>query len=81
MRNLIRAALLASILGHLWIEATPAAFATETRKGCRRGDGVRIQDLDMSPDPLLQGQRVREWKLRIRLEGRREGGARARDES
>jgi hypothetical protein len=39
--------------------------------GCRRGDRLAIQDLDMSPDPIVQGQRVRNWIVRLRLEGDR----------
>ena len=39
---------------------------------CRRGDRLSIQDLDMSPDPVLEGQRVRTWKVRIRFDGKRE---------
>jgi len=74
MGSWIKAALLAGILGNLFIDAAPAAFAADpgSGKGCRRGEGIRIQDMDMSPDPVVEGQRVRDWKLRIRLEGRRE---------
>jgi hypothetical protein len=39
--------------------------------GCRRGDRLTIQDLDMSPDPVVQGQRVRNWIVKIRLDGDR----------
>jgi hypothetical protein len=42
------------------------------RRGCRRSDRIKIQDLDVSPDPLVEGQRIRAWKVRIRLEGNRE---------
>lgn len=42
------------------------------RRGCRRSDRIRIQDLDISPDPLVEGQRIRAWKVRIRLEGKQE---------
>jgi hypothetical protein len=42
------------------------------RNGCRRADRVAIEDLDISPDPLIEGQRIRAWKIRIRLEGNRE---------
>jgi hypothetical protein len=42
------------------------------RNACRRGDRVAIQDLDVAPDPLIEGQRIRAWKVRIKLEGNRE---------
>jgi hypothetical protein len=51
-------------------EAKAADFG---RSGsCRRGDRLSIQDLDMSPDPVIEGQRIRAWKVRIRFDGRRE---------
>jgi|GEM_PF-502743 hypothetical protein len=40
--------------------------------GCRRGDRLFIQDLDMSPDPVIQGQRVRNWIVKIRFDGDRQ---------
>ncbi len=42
------------------------------RFGCRRGDRIEIQDLDLSPDPVMEGQRIRAWKVRIRFDGKRE---------
>jgi len=42
------------------------------RFGCRRGDRIQIQDLDLSPDPIMEGQRIRAWKVRIRFDGSRE---------
>ncbi len=39
---------------------------------CRRGDRISIQDLDVTPDPLIDGQRIRSWKARIKLDGNRE---------
>jgi hypothetical protein len=42
------------------------------RFGCRRGDRIEIQDLDMSPDPIMEGQRIRAWKVRINFAGARE---------
>jgi hypothetical protein len=49
-------------------------MAADWRRGdhCRRGDRLQIQDLDMSPDPIVEGQRVRVWKVRMGFEGRRE---------
>ncbi len=42
------------------------------RNSCRPGDRIGIQDLDMSPDPIFEGQRVRAWKVRLRLNSNRE---------
>jgi hypothetical protein len=42
------------------------------RYGCRRGDRIEIQDLDISPDPIMEGQRIRAWKVRINFAGGRE---------
>lgn len=42
------------------------------RSGCRRGDKIEIQDLDVSPDPIMEGQRIRSWKVRINFAGARE---------
>lgn len=42
------------------------------RFGCRRGDRLEIQDLDVSPDPIMEGQRIRAWKVRVRFDGSRE---------
>jgi hypothetical protein len=51
--------------------ASDASAQPYGRSGCRRGDRLAIQDLDMSPDPIVQGQRVRNWSVRLRLEGDR----------
>ena len=52
------------------VDVTAADFGRGN--SCRRGDRLSIQDLDMSPDPVLEGQRVRTWKVRIRFDGKRE---------
>jgi hypothetical protein len=46
--------------------------ADSGRFGCRRGDRIEIQDLDISPDPIIEGQRIRAWKVRINFAGARE---------
>jgi len=70
----VKAALLTGLLNLLLMNAAPAAWAADGGRGnsCRRGDRVQIQDLDMAPDPVVEGQRIREWKLRIRFDGRRD---------
>jgi hypothetical protein len=49
-----------------------AASAEGRRGGCRRGERLNIQDLDVSPDPIIEGQRIRGWKVRMRLDADRE---------
>jgi hypothetical protein len=64
--------LLAGLIGALLIDLAPSATAAERgRDACRRGDRLHIQDLDMTPDPLIQGQLIRAWRVQIRLEGNR----------
>ena len=72
--NWIKAVLLTGILSNLFLSAAPAAFAAAGGRGdaCRRGDRLHIEDLDMSPDPVVEGQRIRAWKVRIRFDGQRE---------
>ena len=72
MGSWIKAALLTGILSNLFVYVAPNGFAADRRNACRRGDRLHIQDLDMSPDPVVDGQRVREWKVRVRFDGRRE---------
>ena len=31
---------------------------------------LRVADLDMVPDPIAQGERIRAWRVRVRSEGR-----------
>ena len=72
----IKAALLTGLLSSLMVNFTPEATAKDQDRGkggsCRRGDRLHIQDLDISPDPIIEGQRIRAWKARIRFDGRRD---------
>jgi len=72
----IKAAILTGLLSSLMVNFTPNSMAADygrgQGRGCQRGDRLNIQDLDMSPDPLIEGQRVRTWKVRINFEGRRD---------
>jgi hypothetical protein len=36
---------------------------------CGRDHRLYIMDLDMSPDPIGQGERVRAWRVRLRADG------------
>ncbi|MBI4524784.1 MAG: hypothetical protein HY695_13355 [Deltaproteobacteria bacterium] len=46
--------------------------AAESRRGpCRRGDRLTIHDLDMAPDPIIDGQRIRVWRATVRLDSDR----------
>ena len=70
----IKAAFLTALLSTIAMNLTPEATAADRGRGnsCRRGDRLNIQDLDMSPDPVIEGQRVRAWKVRINFAGQRE---------
>ena len=70
----IKAVFLTGLLSTLVINFSPEAMAADWGRGdsCRRGDRLQIQDLDMSPDPVTDGQRIQAWKVRINFEGRRE---------
>ena len=69
----IKAALLAGFLSTLMVSTAPDSTAADRgRGGCQRGERLHIQDLDMSPDPLVEGRRVSAWRVRIQFEGRRE---------
>ena len=72
----LKAMLLTSFFSAFLLQLPPDAGAAERddwrRNGCRRGDRIAIQDLDVAPDPLIEGQRIRAWKVRIKLEGNRD---------
>ena len=70
----VKAALLTGLVNLLFMNMIPSTWAANSGRGnsCHRGDRLQIQDLDMSPDPVVEGQRVREWKVRIRFDGRRD---------
>jgi hypothetical protein len=68
----IKAALLTGLLSAPFVSAPTELGAADRGNACRRGDRVQIQDLDMSPDPMIEGQRMRSWKLRVQFDGKRE---------
>lgn len=72
----IKAAFLTCVLSSLMVNFVPDSMAADWARGqgrgCQRGDRLNIQDLDMSPDPLDEGQRVRTWRVRIDFTGRRD---------
>jgi hypothetical protein len=71
--NLFKGSLVVGFLALMSIGVPFVAEGADSgRFGCRRGDRIEIQDLDMSPDPIMEGQRIRAWKVRIRFDGTRE---------
>ncbi|HEX6769461.1 MAG TPA: hypothetical protein VF208_08930 [Candidatus Binatia bacterium] len=71
----IKAALLTGLLSTFMPHYNADLMAAEWsqgRYGCQRGDRLNIQDLDMSPDPVVEGQRIRAWRVRIDFSGRRD---------
>lgn len=73
--RVLKTALLTALLGLQFLLTGMVADSAAAERGrgaaCRRGDRLTIQDLDVSPDPLMEGQRIRAWRVRIRLEGNR----------
>jgi hypothetical protein len=49
-----------------------ASGAERRRDNCNRKDRVRIEELNMSPDPVVEGQRVRGWKVTLQFDGGRD---------
>jgi hypothetical protein len=70
--RIFKTTLLWGALGAMLITGGANVSAAERGRGCRGGDRIRIQDLDVAPDPLIEGQRIRSWKVQLRLEGNRE---------
>ena len=71
--NLFKASLVVALLALLSIVVPSISEGADYgRYGCRRGDRIEIQDLDIAPDPIIEGQRIRAWKVRIRFDGPRE---------
>lgn len=72
----IKAAFLTGLLSSLMVNYTPDSMAADWGRGARgcrvAGDRIGIQDLDMSPDPVIEGQRIRAWKIRINFNTRRD---------
>ena len=69
----IKAALLTGLLNIFLMNMATDAFAGEGRgNACRRNDRLNIEDLDVSPDPIVEGTRIRSWKVRVRFDGNRE---------
>ena len=70
----IKAALLTGLLNIFLMSMAPEAFAADYGRGnaCRRADRLNIEDLDVSPDPIVEGTRIRSWKVRLRFDGNRE---------
>jgi len=73
--RILKATLLWGALGAMLITGAAHVSGAERdwgRFGCRGIDRIRIEDLDVSPDPLIEGQRIRNWRVRLRLDGNRE---------
>jgi hypothetical protein len=70
----LKAALLTGLLSVFFMNMAPEVFAADFGRGnnCRRSDRLTIEDLDVSPDPIVEGTRIRSWKVRVRFDGNRE---------
>ncbi|MBI4528618.1 MAG: hypothetical protein HY695_32890 [Deltaproteobacteria bacterium] len=45
------------------------AWAANRHVRCGKRHKLSIVDLDMSPDPVEQGKRVHEWRVKVRVDG------------
>lgn len=62
-----------AIVSILCLFTVADAAAAQSGSGrCRRNDKVWISDLDMAPDPVVQGQRIRMWKVKLNFDGSRD---------
>ena len=43
--------------------------AERERVFCGKNHHISIQDLDMSPDPINRGERVKQWRIRVNVDG------------
>lgn len=47
-----------------------SAWAAERERiSCGKNHHIAIEDLDMSPDPVNRGERLKSWRIRIRVDG------------
>ena len=68
-----KAALLTGLLNVFFVNMGAEAIAADFGRGnaCRRSDRLHIEDLDVSPDPIVEGARIRGWRVRLRFDGNR----------
>ena len=68
-----KAILLTGLLNVFFINMGAEAIAADSGRGnsCRKNDRLQIEDLDVSPDPVVEGARIRSWKVRVRFDGNR----------
>jgi len=43
--------------------------ADRSRISCGKNHHISIEDLDMSPDPINRGDRVQNWRIKVRVDG------------
>lgn len=67
----MKAALLTGLFNIFMMNMTLETNAADRGNSCRRNDRLQIEDLDVSPDPIIEGARIRSWKVRLRFDGNR----------
>lgn len=69
----LKAAFLTGLVSMFSMNMALDGFAGEGRgNACRRGDRLNVEDLDVSPDPIVEGTRIRAWKVRLRFDANRQ---------
>jgi hypothetical protein len=67
MKHLSKALLIGLAIAALELTARAELFGAQ-RVRCGGNHRIEILDLDMSPDPIAQGQRIREWRVKLRVD-------------
>jgi hypothetical protein len=57
------------VLGSATILHGCAAVEHDRIASCAGGHRLQVVDLDMSPDPIADGQRINRWRVRLRADG------------
>ena len=68
MRDRMRQ-ILAGMFGALAMLWLPIDAESGERIFCGKNHNIAITDLDMTPDPLESGQRVKMWRLTVQVDG------------
>jgi len=53
----------------VWAFSLAIGAEREGRAFCGKNHRIAIEDLDMSPDPINRGERVKNWRLKVRVDG------------
>lgn len=58
-----------AVAAALSLAGNGAAAERDRRIYCGKQHHISIQDLDMAPDPINRGERVKRWRIRVHVDG------------